>query len=283
MTLPQPHHSGRQAPIWDRFRTLLRDRGVKDSVARWHVFRAEQFLKEHPSRSPDAHSAEDVAGYLRELGRKTNLEDWQYRQAIEALEVLFGGVLALPWAATFDWSFWRDSARRLESQHATIARGHPRTPRERRRGDESDVAPGTSEELVASLVVEIRRRAYSVRTEWTYVQWIRRFIAPFRHRDPGELGAAEVKAFLERLAVQRKVAPSTQNQALCALVFLYREVLNSPLDLGSFTRAKRPRRLPVVLTRRRSVRCSCGRERQCGTRGRLPLPSNADVPDHVQD
>jgi len=192
-------------------------------------------------------AAEDVAGYLREVGGNARLADWQYRQVVEALKVLFAGVLELPWAANFDWSFWHDSARRLESTHATVARDQPdpsrspEAPGARRRG--------TQEQLLEALVGEIRRRAYSIRTERTYVHWIRRFVASFHNRDPRELGAVEVKAFLERLAVQRKVGPSTQNQALCALVFLYREVLHRRLELDGFARAKRPRRLPVVLTR----------------------------------
>lgn len=100
------------------------------------------------------------------------------------------------------------------------------------------------------MIAEIRRRAYSIRTEQAYEQWVCRFIAFFDHRDPHELGAAEVKSFLEHLAVQGNVAASTQNQALNALVFLYRQVLDQPLGmLDSFVRAKRPRRLPVVLTR----------------------------------
>lgn len=70
-----------------------------------------------------------------------------------------------------------------------------------------------------------------------------------RGQDPRTLGATEVKTFLEHLAVRRNVAATTQNQALSALVFLYRNVLDQDLELGAFRRAKRPRHLPVVLTR----------------------------------
>ena len=105
-------------------------------------------------------------------------------------------------------------------------------------------------EVLASLVAEIRRRSYSIRTEQAYQGWVCRFIAFSDHRDPRILGAAEVVSFLEYLAVRNKVAASTQNQALNALVFLYGQVLDRPLDeLGNFVRAKRPKRLPVVLTR----------------------------------
>ena len=95
----------------------------------------------------------------------------------------------------------------------------------------------------------IRRRHYSRRTEETYVQWIRRFIFFSGRRHPKDLGAAEVTAFLNHLASERDVAAATQNQALSALLFLYKEVLAMPLAwLDGLERAKRPARLPTVLT-----------------------------------
>jgi integron integrase len=96
----------------------------------------------------------------------------------------------------------------------------------------------------------IRSRHYSRRTEKAYVHWIRRFIFFHGKRHPVEMGAAEVTAFLTSLAVQDEVAASTQNQALSALLFLYREVLGVDLPwLEDVVRAKRPQYLPVVLTR----------------------------------
>jgi integron integrase len=96
----------------------------------------------------------------------------------------------------------------------------------------------------------IRARHYSRRTEKAYVDWIKRYIFFHHKRHPIEMGAAEVTAFLTALAVQGKVAASTQNQALSALLFLYREVLGVQLPwLDSVVRAKSPQRLPVVLTR----------------------------------
>ena len=105
--------------------------------------------------------------------------------------------------------------------------------------------------LLTALRNEIRRRAYSVRTEDASEGWVVRYIAFCGGGDPRSLGGHTIVSFLEDLAVRRNVAASTQNQALNALVFLYREMLKMPLeDLGEFVRAKRPRRLPVVLTRR---------------------------------
>ncbi len=89
-----------------------------------------------------------------------------------------------------------------------------------------------------------------MRTEQAYVQWIRRFIVFSGMRRPRQLGEAEVARFLSHLAVERHVSASTQNQALAALLFLYREVLDQPVGwVDRVVRAKRPKRLPVVLTR----------------------------------
>jgi integron integrase len=95
----------------------------------------------------------------------------------------------------------------------------------------------------------IRLKHYSLRTEQAYLDWIRRFIRFHGRRHPREMGAAEVGAFLTHLAVEGKVAASTQNQAKSALLFLYRQVLDCELPwLDNVERAKAPKRLPVVLT-----------------------------------
>jgi integron integrase len=110
----------------------------------------------------------------------------------------------------------------------------------------------------------LRVKHYSLRTEQAYVGWIRRFILANGKRHPRELGGAEVEVFLTGLATQRNVAAGTQNQALAALLFLYREVLGQDLPwMEGVVRAKRPRRLPVVLTRdevRRLLAALQGRE-----------------------
>ncbi len=95
-----------------------------------------------------------------------------------------------------------------------------------------------------------RRKHYSIRTESTYCDWIRRYILFHGKKHPKDMGAVEIERFLTHLAVHGKVAASTQNQALCAIVFLYKHVLNMEIKGKiSAERAKRPQRLPVVLSR----------------------------------
>ena len=110
--------------------------------------------------------------------------------------------------------------------------------------------PQTPPRLLDRLRDAIRARHYSDRTLEAYTRWARTFILFHDKRHPAAMGAAEVKAFLTHLAVNRKVSPSTQNQALGALVFLYRQVLGREIDgLADLIRAKRRIRVPVVLSR----------------------------------
>lgn len=108
----------------------------------------------------------------------------------------------------------------------------------------------SSPRLLDQVRGKIRLKHYSLRTEQTYVDWIKRFIWHFDKRHPRDLGAPDVEAFLTHLAVVGRVAASTQNQAKSALLFLYREVLGVELPwLDKVERAKAPKRLPVVLSR----------------------------------
>jgi integron integrase len=109
---------------------------------------------------------------------------------------------------------------------------------------------GSRPGLFAVCRERMRTRHLAVRTEQTYLQWLRRFIAFHAGKHPREVGAAGVEQFLTHLAVDRKVSAATQNQALQALLFVYRHVLDLDLPwLDGVTRASQPKRLPVVLTR----------------------------------
>ena len=118
--------------------------------------------------------------------------------------------------------------------------------------------------LREQVVERIRRLGYSRRTEQAYWGWIRRFILTNGKRHPREMGAREVEAFLTRLAVRDKVSASTQNQALAALLFLYRQVLGIDLPwMEEIRRARQSERLPVVLTREEIGRLLAAMEGAC--------------------
>jgi integron integrase len=109
--------------------------------------------------------------------------------------------------------------------------------------------PAHTPDLMERARERCRVRHYSLRTEQAYLAWIWRFIRASGGRHPRDLGGVEVEGFLTRLATDGKVAPSTQNQALAAVLFLYREVLGVDLPwMDNVVRAKGPRRIPVVLS-----------------------------------
>ncbi|HQS83107.1 MAG TPA: integron integrase [Thiobacillus sp.] len=110
--------------------------------------------------------------------------------------------------------------------------------------------PAENPRLLDQLRDRIRVMHYSLRTEQAYLQWVKRYILFHGKRHPVEMGKEEVEAFLTSLAVERHVSASTQGQALAAILFLYKEVLGQELPwLTDVTRAKKPVRLPVVLSR----------------------------------
>jgi len=241
--------------FWHLYVEKLHESGVKPPFDRWTVRRAEQYIAAHPDRRLADQSPGDVESYLTELGRQEGLKDWQFRQAVDAIRMLF--VLAgVGWLDQVDWEQWRASARALEPEHPTVARDYSPDTQEAQGASMARAEPSSFDEirrshgpLLARVTAAIRVRGFSIRTEQTYLHWIMRFIVFLGNADPAAKGAADVSAFLEYLAVERKVSASTQNLALNALVFLYREVLKREgLDLGDFARAKRPRRLPTVLT-----------------------------------
>ena len=104
--------------------------------------------------------------------------------------------------------------------------------------------------LLDRLRLALRSRHYSRRTEQTYCNWAKKYIFFHDVRHPDEMGEAEINRFLTHLAVKERVSASTQNQALCTLLFLYRHVLGREVgDLGDVIRARKPVRLPVVMTK----------------------------------
>jgi integron integrase len=135
--------------------------------------------------------------------------------------------------------------------------------------NETPVAPQPPK-LLDQVRDRLRLKHYSIRTETQYVQWIRRFILFHDKRHPRDMGVAELEAFLTHLAVEGRVAASTQNQALSALLFFYREVLAINLPwLDNVVRAKTPQRLPVVLTRQEVVSVLDGMSGVYGLMARL--------------
>ena len=242
-----------QSRFWDRYINFLSRQGVKETTRRWYVRRAEDYLKAYKDKKLAHHTPEEVTAYFRNLGRKSRLKDWQFRQTVDAIWKLFSFIDA-KMIHQVDWQYWLDSSYTLPADHRTIARS---VPVPWKSGGKDKLEKGYMRDLRRrhidirrALISEIRRRAYAISTEQSYEYWLFDFIAFHKGADPRNLGGDEVARFLEYLAVDRNVSAATQNLALNALVFFYQHVIKRPIgELGEITRARRPRRLPVVLTR----------------------------------
>jgi integron integrase len=238
--------------FWSNYLAQLDKAQVLQDRRRWYVLRAERFLEAIQPRRLAELGAQDVSKYLSDAGRDTSLAAWQFVQIVDAIRIL-GVTAGAPWVETMDWGHWRASARTLAADHPTVARDYgPEVDGLEPAGPMTNLAAvrEAHREVADRMVTEIRRRGYSIRTERGYLDWVLRFIAFHGGRSPTELGEADVGRFLDWLAVKRRVSASTQNQALNGLVFLFREVLGrDQVKFGDFARAKRPKRLPTVLTK----------------------------------
>lgn len=239
--------------FWDNYLNFIDKNGVNPKVSRWYVIRVEQYIEAFSQKKLLHHQPADVTNYLTNIGKIGRIQDWQFTQTVDAIQKLFA-MLQVPWLAEVDWRYWKDSATTLAENHVTVARETSADSTIERLAniDNSELAEVRRlyKPFFTNLLVEIRRRNYSIRTEQAYESWLARFCLYSGNRSPEELGTADVVSFLQYLAVRRNVTASTQNQALNALVFFYGQVLKKPLgDLGGFVRAKRPKTLPVVLTK----------------------------------
>lgn len=238
-----------QFPNWDEYIQCCLKLGVPERSVRWYVVRVERYLRTLHGSKPDDHGAKQVADYVASAGRHPQMQDWQFRQLIHALEIYFLHVRQAHWAKGFDWKYWSDSARELERHHPTVARhNNPVRASAPGKAERRDKSPDAL--IDEKLVAEIRRRNYSIRTEHAYLAWAQRYIAFHEHRDPAQMGPEQIGAYLNHLALNLEVSPSTQSQALSALVFLHEQVLGQKIGtIAGLIAAKKPRRLPSVLTR----------------------------------
>jgi integrase len=107
--------------FWERFIDLARKNGVKDTAVRWYVRHAERYLEALSGKRLAEHTREDVTGYLESVGRIDGIEDWRFRQIVDAIQMLLSTANAKV-VGEVDWVYWRDSDRTLAPDHPTIAR-----------------------------------------------------------------------------------------------------------------------------------------------------------------
>ncbi|HFC54432.1 MAG TPA: integron integrase [Gammaproteobacteria bacterium] len=239
--------------FWNRYIDALHSHGVYQRYVRWHVVWAERYIKAFPNQRLQSHTAKHVAKFLDGLCRR-RLKDWQIRQAAESIRILLD-MTGASWSRDLDWDRWRGEAPPHEhpeqDRGPSTNTGRQAGPRWEHAGEDAlDVVRKRYHREFTALVTEVRQRAYSLRTEQAYESWLARFILHSGGKNPRTLDKSHIVSFLQYLAVDRNVAASTQNQALNALVFFFEQVLKRKVgEMEGFVRAKRPKRLPTVLSK----------------------------------
>jgi hypothetical protein len=110
--------------FWDRYLKVVHHYGNQAPFDRWYVKRAEDYIASNKTKALKEHTSADVVAYLCKLGRSGVLKDWQFNQAVTALEYLFKDMLRRPWSIDFDWTYWKDSARSpLDPMNITSTEG----------------------------------------------------------------------------------------------------------------------------------------------------------------
>ncbi len=235
--------------FWDKYIEKSKHYGIKQDLIRWHVIHAELYIKSH-KRPLKTHTTLDLDKYLQDKGRNPRLKDWQFCQIVDSLHILFVDVVASSWSQSYPWDDLKAQAKSLPVSHPTIARqplGDIFSVEESEAT--ADSVKAQFPDVFDAVVREIRARDYSIRTEQSYVSWLTRFIRFNKNQHPEKLDSSAIANYLTYLAVNRMVASSTQRQALNAIVFYYKNILNKSFeDIGEFTLSKKPARLPVVLS-----------------------------------
>lgn len=239
------------AQFWQQYIAALHDEGIPEQRHIWYVRHVERFIRAQ-NRRLRKRTSKDIESYVGQLGRDPRVEDWQLLHHIEALNFLYSWIVKCPWVKNYNWEALKDKCRSLEFDHGTVARDNisvrpPPMPGVAQTGGKPSVDSST---LLDALRASIRTHGYSIRTEQSYVEWTKRFLRHLPQIAPADMNADHITHFLTHLATQRRVTASTQKQALCAIVYLLRHVLQK--DVGKFAdyvKASSPRRLPMVLSK----------------------------------
>lgn len=220
----------------------------------FYAMRTRQFIALTGVKKFDEIPEVDIESVLQALAQQEKLADWQLDQLVDAVRILVTQCCRRTHKPEIDWSRLNSSIPVLNETHTTTAREY--TPEEqiylkvRKSSDHYSKIRVQHRELIVRLATEIRACGYAYRTEEAYEQWVVRYISFCGARSPSESGPDQVTKFLHQLVVDGNVSASTQNQALNALVFLYKRVLQVPLgQLDKFARSKQKKRVPVVLSR----------------------------------
>lgn len=217
--------SALSSSFWLSYETCLTKICINPKHIHWYLIWCKRFVKFIGRLPLEDCRPEHVSAFLDSLREQESIKDWQYRQARAALWHLFRDFLKVSWA--------------VGDQTPSSAEQHRQAP--------LSVAHQTTLQKMRTTLIG---RQYAKRTIGAYLDWATRFLGQYPHRQISDLDATAVKAYLTFLVEKQNVAVNTQKQALNALVFLFQESEGRSLgDFSDFTRAKKPIKVPVVLTR----------------------------------
>ena len=152
--------------FWDRYIQYVTDNCVNLTIARWYVIRSEQYIKALPDKRLAEHCSADVIDYLEKQGRNASLEDWQFRQIVDAIQKLFA-MLEISWLNEVDWQYWLHSFS-LDESHPSIAREAPVEETisrlENVKHSRLTEVRRQHRDVLKKLLIELRQRGYSIRT-----------------------------------------------------------------------------------------------------------------------
>lgn len=239
--------------FWDKYIFILHSKNILPPVDRWYVVRIEEYIaffkQKLPAKRLRQHTSTDIDEFITYVTQTDHFNSLKFYQLIHALQLLFSNYLHLHWSLEYDWDYLKASQQESASCHSDLTRQPHQTNPHKFSVNNTSLTPEHYQPLFKKLTAVIRQRNYSIRTEECYKQWTIRYILFHNGKSPDAMNHTHIVSFLEYLAVNRNVAPSTQNQALCALVFLYAQVLGITLDkFEHFSRAKKHPKLPVVMT-----------------------------------
>ena len=240
----------RQKHFWNNYLACLSDARVKPALFTWYVRHCETFIRTQQGIRLKQHTKDSVTQYLTRLVNNAHKPAWQNKQAIHAIQLMFKNIHA-PLYREIDWPHWQSSCHDLPTDHDTNYRmNHPvKSP-----GIEpvslDDEQQAIIKSAIRQLRIAFRRNNNSIRTEKTYLHWITQFLRYSGFRNLEDVTPESVIAFLEFLAINRKVAPKTQSIALNAISYFFNNILHREIgDISRFIRAKPREKLPVILTR----------------------------------
>lgn len=199
--------------FWDKFIEISKGYNSNPDITRWYIVRAEEYIKAHPQQRLKTHKPVHVERYFSKIAEEKRLQNWQFRQLVIALKILFMDILKAKWASSFPRNLWLEDQQPLPPDHPTLARDIPLslliTDQIDPRLETLGPVPGLYPQLFERLITEIRVRNYSIRTERAYLDWVIRFIEFHRQKDPEKLEAPDIVRFLEYLVVERQVSANT--------------------------------------------------------------------------